>query len=179
MIANTECCTLILSDNDISTATSPQTSPNEVGVQSATRDDRIWFNINMRDVVGPELYNKYEYFNLRLNAISYSSAGSTSWGSNDNRVLNIFMEGLPFVHNTYDSKTKVNTNRANIGNFVINIVSAQAQAHVFDGAFQVTFRRCENVNIRIYFEKPDRTPIDTSTNTFPRFNFYFNIFPVM
>ena len=175
-----ETCSLVLSDNDISTSDTPATFsvPNAFGVTNSTRSDRTWWNVDLKEVVGEELYRDYQYFNLRLNAIVYLAPGS-SWGStNSDRTINIFMEGPEFINNTYDASLKMNTNSACIGNFILQQGTA-SQGQIYDSTWLTTFYRPSNTPIRIYFQKIDKSSFNLGTATsFPRFTFYFSIFPV-
>jgi len=175
-----ETCSLILSDNDISTSDTPATFsvPNAIGQTNSTRSERTWWNVDLKQVVGEELFREYEYFNLRLNAIVYLPPGS-SWGAtNSDRTLNIFMEGPEFFNNTYDVSRRTNTNVACIGNFIL-VPSTGSQGQTYDSTWLTTFHRSTNTSIRIYFEKLDKTAINLAPATaFPRFTFYFSVFPV-
>lgn len=174
-----ECSSLVVSDNDISTSDTATFFPltNYVGYTNSNRSDRTWFNIDMKEVVGPDLYDQYEYFNLRLSAIVYNAPGT--WGSTeDDRAFNFIVEGLPFVNNTYSVQTKTNTGQCIIGNTIL-VSGTSARSLVFDSTWMATFYRCATINLRIFFQKIDRTAFNLGTATmFPRFTFYFTIFPV-
>lgn len=173
-----ETATLVLSDNDISTddpLPQPITyAPN--GFTNDTRTDRTWYNIDMQEVVGPELYANYKTFNIRLNAIVYLSCPDLVVVPSTELTYNIFMENLPFCQNTYNTALKYSTSQACIGSFVIT-PSDFSTAQYFGDTFSVAFYKCEKRNIRLFFQKLDGTPMDLQGNSLPRFTFYFSVFP--
>lgn len=178
-----ETASIVLSDNDISTSDdyNPAGVSNSVGYQNAIRSSRTWYNVNIKDVVGDDMYHKYEYYNIRLNAISYGPTPEDFGGNDPNNLLvNAIMTGLPFAQNTYNYFRRNTTNQANICSLVMNQDPSSSTALQFDSTWLVTFRRCENLDLTIFFRKPDNTPYEQESipQMFPRFTFYFSIFPV-
>ena len=63
-------------------------TPN--GIVSNNRCSFTWYNINIRNIIGNTIYEKYDRFNITLNSVIMSSQGSTA-GSIDARTLYIKM----------------------------------------------------------------------------------------
>lgn len=167
-----EVCNFTLATPDISN-TLP--TSNSIGTLDQWRIYMTWYNINIKNMLG-DLYDQYECFNLRLNALTQHNQGAHG-DSADDRLVMIRMSGLPFINNTYNTLTKVNENEATLGTF-LSSTSGNAVSFIFDSANVATFRRCENVNISIRLQKYDGTVPVTTTNPFPRMVFYFNIIPI-
>lgn len=173
-----ECASFQLSHNDISSSDTTGNYPlsNNVGSIDNIRTNATWFNINMKNILG-EMYYKYDKFNLRLSGLGLSPSSNVG-SSADDRALYVKMEGLPWVNNTYDSASGVNKTACTITNIYFS-ASTAAQSMIFDQANIATFARCENVNIKIYFERLDHTAINAGTaGIFPRFTYFFHLFGV-
>ena len=93
-----------------------------------------WKNINLRTLLGT-MYDKYDLFNICLSAVCSGSiltaANSYRLSSdiNDNTVI-LNMSGLPFINNTYDTRTQHNCNQTNIGcyTFPSTLITTQVNA---------------------------------------------------
>lgn len=161
MIETQECANLFLNPLSISTSTTLADYPvsNSIGYINEFKTEWCWNNINMRFVMGEDMYNKYDLFNIRISQIMYSQV--TTYGtSNIDRSCQLIMTGLPWVNNTYDIKLGCNTNDCRIG--AINyIVNASGQI-LCDGNFISTFRKCDNVNIGLKLLRiDDIVPVTT------------------
>ena len=76
------------------------TTPN--GIVSNNRCSFTWYNINLRNIVGNNMYEKYDKFNISLNTIAMSSQATNTSMTVDPRILYIKCSGLPWI-SSYNS----------------------------------------------------------------------------
>ena len=72
------------------------------GLISNNRCNFTWYNINLRNILGNDIYEKYNKFNISLNTVAMSSQGSSTAMTPDARTLYIKMSGLPWL-SSYDT----------------------------------------------------------------------------
>ena len=128
-----ETVTLILNSNDISASQNPQTFynagtanviDNQYGTISNNKCNITWKNINLRMLMGNDIYDKYETFNLYLYQITQGqglSPGNTSSGSNG--CVDIKIKGLSFLNNTYNTTTNLNTDESFLTSYILYLVN--------------------------------------------------------
>ena len=118
-----ETVTLILNSFDINQSQGAQTYnsggaistiDNQYGTISDNKCNLTWKNINLRMLMGNDIFNKYETFNLYLYQISQGSGliPTVTMIGNSYRLVDIKMKGLLFLNNTYNVATGLNTNEA-------------------------------------------------------------------
>ena len=118
MSNNIESAILLLRTCDLSTSANACGSKDLFNIGPFT-----WRNINLKTLLG-NMYEKYDLFNLTLLQISNSGTSIPissnqnylSADSNNNTVV-VRMSGLPFINNTYDTKTQHNTNVTTLCNY--------------------------------------------------------------
>ena len=121
-----------------------------LGVTDDYRQNHTWYNINLRTLLG-DLYDKYEYFNLRLiSVMSVDTTGGIDTLPETN--VNVKISGLPFVNQTYDVNNKCNTNVCylTIHEFFIDgysLTEKMTEDNIVFGKNQ------ELVNINIFYTK--------------------------
>ena len=76
----------------------------------------VWENINLRNLMG-NMYDKYEKFNLCLTSISSTNANATLGTLLEDTMVVANISGLPFINQTYNTKTGNNTNTATLCSF--------------------------------------------------------------
>ncbi len=170
---NQECANLFLNPLSISTSTTAGDYPvtNNIGYINDLKTEWRWNNIDMRTILGEDMYNQYDIFNIRISQILYSQV--TTYGTaNIDRNCQVIMTGLPWVNNTYDVKLGCNTNDCRIGS--INYVINTPGQILCNGNFISTFRKCQNVNIGIKLLRVDDA-VPTSTLQYPNTLFNFSI----
>lgn len=76
-------------------------------------------NVDLRNLLNPELYNNFDKFNLVLKSIITDS--TANWGTADaDKVATIQLKGLPLI-NCYDGTSKaLNSNQVDITVFYFN-----------------------------------------------------------
>jgi hypothetical protein len=97
-----ETVSLVLKHSDISTALNTNPTVNNVGTWSNGKQSTTW-KVNIRNLLGNEMYDENELFTLRLNQISYATA-NFPLATRDQQVI-VTLSGLNFVNSTYDVKT--------------------------------------------------------------------------
>ena len=167
-----------LKSNDISISDVYANYPvtNTVGTINADRTSITWYSVNFRDILGAELYNQSEMFNLRLNTVSYTAQagfGATAF----DRLTYFQVSGPAWENNSYSTVKKCNTNSTVLGavNFNLNTPTTQ----IFDNSFVATFRKQPTCDITINLLTMTNSPPTTPGFSFPRISWYFDIVPVM
>lgn len=166
--------TLYLKSSDLST------TENANGLASEKNSVLRWNNINLRTLLG-DMYDEYETFNLSLTSISSSKTPAglgASFGNSDinNLLLTLYIEGLPFINNTYEVAKRGNTGRAMLGIFTYPSTNATVNIRVYNQSGTLTFGKSqEQCNITLSFRRvSDDAPPET-TDAFPNTNFTFFI----
>ena len=118
-----ETVTLILNTLDITTSQNPQiyniagalrTIENQYGTISDNKCNLTWKGVNLRLLMGNDIYNKYETFNLYLYQISQGQglSGTQTMSSTSFYLVDIKMRGLPWLNNSYNVATRTNSHEA-------------------------------------------------------------------
>jgi len=102
-MANLECVNFCLKTTSINASTAfadylNTTVSTSTGIISNNRYSMTWYNVNLRNLLGP-MYDKYNAINLCFNNFAMSMSGGT-FGTdatiNDKILLNVYMSGLSF-----------------------------------------------------------------------------------
>ena len=189
-----ETVTLILNSFDIVTSQGGQTYnyigairtiDNQYGTISDNKCNLTWKNINLRMLMGNDIFNKYETFNLYLYQISQGSglSGTETMNTNSYHLVDIKMKGLPFLNNTYNVATGLNTNEAFLTSYVLNNGSTAHTGTVtplFNPSILTFSKGCDIVDINITMTKTlDRKyPLATNNTAFGTFIFMFKIYGI-
>jgi hypothetical protein len=166
--------TLFLKSSDLST------TENSNGLASVGNTVLRWNNINLRILLG-DMYDEYETFNLSLTSIVSSktpSALGASFGNSDinNLNLTVYIEGLPFLNNTYDVNKKGNTARAVLGAYAYPTTAGAIFYRVYNQSGTLTFGKSqEQCNITLTFKRISDDGTPETTDAFPNTNFTFSI----
>jgi hypothetical protein len=102
--------TLHLKTSDIAT-TSTEEAYSSVGYWTNFRARTTWY-VNLRTLLGNEIYDKHNYFKIRLNnytSIAYNPTGLGLWSnaSSDNLLI-LYLSGLNFINNSFWQATQNN-----------------------------------------------------------------------
>lgn len=87
---------------------------NSAGTADTFRKICQWSKINMRDVIGKE-YDNYNLFNLVLSSVSSGLQTNLPGATTEDRKLMVYMSGLSWLNQTYDTAKKSRTNSALVG----------------------------------------------------------------
>ena len=110
-MSTTENAALVLRTGDLTVNTT-----TNVGTCDQYRTNFTWNNINLRALLGC-MYDKYDKFNICLNTISTSYMTSLPGYFGDDKIVQLYMGGLPFLNQTYDVVRCTNTPNTIIGTF--------------------------------------------------------------
>jgi hypothetical protein len=107
---NIEVATLILNTADLTT------TQTQTGIKNTANTQQTWNNINLKDVMGQQMYEKYDTFNIILveNIMTVLTAGTT-FATNNEKVNMLMMSGLNFRNGCYSTVTKTQTSSVCIG----------------------------------------------------------------
>ncbi len=102
--------TLHLKTTDIAT-TSTEQAYSQVGYWTDFRARTTWY-VNLRTLLGNEIYDKHNYFKIRLNnytSVAYNPTGNGLWSaaSSDNLLI-LYLSGLNFINNSFWQATQTN-----------------------------------------------------------------------
>lgn len=145
-----------------------------------------WNNINLRVLLGEDVYCKYNIFKLTLTSISTSSKSAEYLNNEDASQVNVNISGLQFINGTYSHKSQTNITSCSLithafpglGNF------GTPRITWYDDNTSVYFRKSgNNCNINIFYTN---ALTDLSINyelngeipEYPSVLFYFNIEPI-
>jgi len=126
------------------------TESTNLGVTDVYRQNHTWYNINLRTLLG-DLYDKYDYFNLKLISIVSDDTTGGIDVTND-LYVNVKMTGLPFVNQTYDVNNKCNTNVCYLSHHLFFTDSFSITEKSNDDNI-VFGKNQELVNINIFYTK--------------------------
>jgi hypothetical protein len=154
---------------------------NSVGSIRNSRQQYTWKQVDFRRVVGDDMYNKYNIFNIALVcAISSASATSTAM-TLDSRTFAVKLSGIPFV-SSYSHAT-----RGDIGECVIattQFSNTASTVNVFNSAStenKISFRKFEHgdITIKLHIIQTDTFYFPTdNTQILGQTNWSFIINPV-
>lgn len=92
--------TLFLKTSDIS-LDATDTASSGIGYWTDRRA-RQTFRVNLRTLLGNEIYDKHNYFKLRLNNFTNVTTTGLTWSNNTGDYSStLYLSGLNFINNTY------------------------------------------------------------------------------
>lgn len=151
-------------------------------IQQNKKTKCTWNNINLVTLL-QGMYDKYESFNICLNTImtDYVGIDTTSGGSSksDYNAV-IYMSGIPFISNTYSTKTNTSTGRACLGSFsfptnpVLNITTQ----YFYSSNIATFTKSCDLVSITIDLRRFDDGVLQ-STYDYQEQLYIFDIYGVV
>jgi hypothetical protein len=98
---------LFLKTSDISTAIATNAS-SDAGSWILGRAVQTFF-VNMRQLLGDEVYNNHDYFKIRLNTFTSTSGTGLNFTSfNGDLLPGLLLSGLNFVNNNFWQRTQNN-----------------------------------------------------------------------
>jgi len=186
--------TLVLRMSDISISDTLSNYPisNATGSINQNRTSYTFKNVNLRAIVGNDIFDKYDYFNMRV-------AGMVAYMNNLPLMLTgtidgtsymccrVFMSGPNFINNTYNIKRKTNTGSCCIAYYNLNSNSSNPrQALSYDESYIYTIKKTECFDITIsYLTMDNKDPaeyIDPAgtdlQKLFPRVTWILDFIPI-
>lgn len=185
--------TLVLRMSDISTSDTLSNYPitNATGSINQNRTGYTFYNVNLRGIVGNDIFDKYDYFNVRISGIVAYMANLPLMllGTIDGTsymCCRVFLSGLNFINNTYNIKNKTNTGSCCIAYYNLNSNSSSPnQALSFDESYIYTIKKTECFNLTFSYLTMDNNdpavyidPAGTDTQKlFPRVTWILDFIP--
>lgn len=125
-----------------------------------------WNNINFRNLMGDDMYDKYDNFNLILTNISQQSTGNVFWqqgvaaATADDTNLLITVRGLSWLNNSFGVQTQDNTTNCVMGCYTIPLIVATGgpiygfpNSRDYSGTNVHTFSKTASTDITIQFKR--------------------------
>lgn len=138
-------------------------------------------NIDLRTILGNNMFNEYDTFNLCLRSITSAvggpaTVGATQFGSTlDDLSINIYLEGLPFLNQTYVIG-KQNTNEVLLTNFIFK---RDASASLYLNDNYITFSKNQlTCNLKFRYENVNTCSIPDTSGAYPDVVYIFEIYGV-
>lgn len=150
---------------------------SSMGYADASRLNSTFTNLDWKQIIGREMWDMYDEFNLVLINATYLSSGGTPFGTASNNLGVIFKAGgLDWVNQTYDVYAKSNTSEAIILSTILG------QATLIMPTFNTcTFKKPAGSGVRDFTIKLYRTLDNTQVGGQDRpasFIYMFNIYGV-
>jgi len=148
-----------------------QTVTTTKGRISNNRSTYTWFNVNLRNLLSDEWYNKYDKFNISLVSATQSYF---NLGIDTSNVVSIKMSGLQWL-SSYDQST---------GNDTGSVIIGLKDFNTFDNVTNTsinTFRKGQqitNITINLDSISTDKPAIPDALSVFGHMVFLFSISPV-
>ena len=137
--------------------------------------------IDLRTVLGNNMFTEYDTFNLSLKSIATTvggpaTAGATQFGTAlDDLSVNIYLDGLPFLNQTY-VVGKQNTTEVLLTNFIFKR-DASATLNISDN--YITFSKNQlTCNLNFRYENILSGALPSTSGPFPHVVFIFEIYGV-
>ena len=146
---------------------------------NTSRSTMTFRNINMLNVVGKQMYDKYDAFNISLKWMGYDNAsGALNFGTSS---CYICMSGLPYRHSTYDVIANLDTNNAIFGALVFSGSTTGGTVVNFATTPMKTFSKMEgSVDLVVTFPTLyDNAPNNGGSVLYPYVHLAFEITPVI
>lgn len=167
-----------LKSNDISISDTFANYPitNVVGTVNATRTITSWNSVDLSNILGT-LYEKSEYFNMRVRMISYNQ--TLAYGvTADDRAITFQMSGLNWMGSNYNIATLNSTSNVTIAQ--ATLVQNTSNVLPLEECFIVTFQKQKSANITISMLNANFVvPNMNAATQMPRISFWFDVFPVL
>jgi hypothetical protein len=171
-----ESVSLLLKHSDISTSTTAVSANSQNGSWSNGRQKSTW-RVNMRNLLGNELYENNDLFVLRLNQLSYSAASNFPLSPKDQQLI-INLSGLNFSNSTYDVKSGNNNNKQQL--VLLNMsISAYVESYSPNIAMSMFTKSEENIELTIELIRTlDNLPAQYGATIFPSMVYQFDIYAI-
>jgi hypothetical protein len=161
-----ECASFVLRTND--------------AVSDTNLINHTWKNINLRTLMGNDMYDKYDLFMLKPILIATAANPPSNWGTTpDDRNIVLNMQGLPFK-NYFNSTTLTTTSSCPFGSLITRITGIQTS---INGGTILTFGKYQElVDLNIFYSRLNKNASGNyrtqTTNPFPHFVFSFEIYGI-
>ena len=170
----TPCAKLVLRTLDL-----PEGGARDnTGFATTDKISCTWLNVDLRLLLGEKLYEQYGEFNLILNSV-YSPATPDVGTTQDDRNLLVYMKGLIWKNQGYDTTTKLNEQECLIGGLNYKVgTGLQYTQSLYPNV--CTFTKTSNLNdVTIKLVSAlDGSPAETIGTADYNFTYVFSIYGV-
>ena len=142
------------------------------------RTGYTWYNVNLKNLLSDEWYNKYDKFNICLVKAAQSYQAGQAVNNilqlSTNNVVSIKMSGLQWL-SSYDQSTGNNT-----GSVIVGVRNFNTYDDLSNNNY-ITFRKGQqitNITINLHSLTGDTTLVSNANSTFGHMVFLFSISPV-
>lgn len=152
---------------------------NAYGYSSYNNTSFTWKNINLRTVLGHEMYEKYDIFNLSLVSIANSARTLAYANSQNDCFVNIIISGLPLINSTYDHTMKTNTNTCQLCVYEFPPVTQYSLTSFIQYPEYVAstdfLKSSDVIDLTITYLIQSTNAAVIALSIYPEMSFYFNI----
>ena len=171
---NIECATFLLNTADLSTTQS------QIGIKNTANSQQTWNNINLKDIMGQQMYEKYNEFNIILVENIMTTVTAATFPANNEKVSMLMMTGLNFRNATYSAVTKTQTGSACIGFLMGTAMSTTVGVgQQYFNNYNTFGKHTMTTDLTISMMKVNNGVLaTTTTGNFPDQSFLFKIYGI-
>ena len=150
-------------------------------VSNAILTSHTWKNINLRTLMGNDMYDKYDLFMLKPNLQATAANQPSTWGTTlDDRLAVFNIQGLPFK-NYFNSSTLTTTSSAIFNTLLTRLGGVATTTN--SGSILTFGKYQELVDLTIFYSRLTKNAAGNyqtqTTNPFPHFVFSFEIYGIL
>lgn len=150
-------------------------------VSNAGLTSHTWKNINLRTLMGNDMYDKYDLFMLKPNLQATAANQPSTWGTTlDDRLTVFNIQGLPFK-NYFNSSTLTTTSSAIFNTLLTRLGGVATTTN--SGSILTFGKYQELVDLTIFYSRLTKNAAGNyqtqTTNPFPHFVFSFEIYGIL
>jgi len=151
-------------------------------VSNAILTSHTWKNINLRTLMGNDMYDKYDLFMLKPNQQATAANQPSAWGTTlDDRLTVLNIQGLPFK-NYFNSSTLTTTSSVIFNTLLTRLGGVATTGN--SGSILTFGKYQELVDLTIFYSRFVKNPAGnyqtqgTVGSPFPHFVFSFEIYGI-
>jgi hypothetical protein len=149
-------------------------------VSNAVLTSHTWKNINLRTLMGNDMYDKYDLFMLKPLLQATAANQPSAWGNSlDDRLTVLNIQGLPFK-NYFNSSTLTTTSSAIFNTLLTRLAGVATTTN--SGSILTFGKYQELVDLTIFYSRLTKNTAGNyqtqTTNPFPHFVFSFEIYGI-
>lgn len=172
-----EKATLILKHSDISIYRHDEIDATSSAGSWVNGKQSTTWNVNLRELIGYEIYDNNTIFCLKLNQLSYDVANFPNTTSDKNVVLKL--SGLDFLNSAYSTKTGNNSRTYDM--FFCNLTTTGGTFDLSSNIGICNFKKSQdNVKLTIEINRmtTDTPAVYSANDKFPHMCYSFDIYAI-
>ena len=127
-------------------------STTSIGILNAGKTNATFKNVDFISIMGRDMWNKYNEFALVLVSINTGVNGGGFGDNTQDRILNIFISGLPFNKSTYNQTSNIRAPYALLG--ILPYSGAGANIIYLPRTNLLNFKKFYSINdINIFYQR--------------------------